>query len=68
VEVEVMVTEMIMEMADGTWTQRMKTQMMRQTVRSRLQSKHQEELGRAEREASPAPAALQNLALLHHHP
>ena len=31
-EVEVMETEMIMEMVDGTWTQRMKTQMMKQTV------------------------------------
>jgi hypothetical protein len=31
-EVEVMEMEMIMEMVDGTWTQRMKTQRMKQTV------------------------------------
>jgi hypothetical protein len=31
-EVEVMETEMIMEMVDDTWTQRMKTQRMKQTV------------------------------------
>jgi hypothetical protein len=31
-EVEVIETEMIMKMVDGTWTQRMKTQRMKQTV------------------------------------